>query len=144
MEARAKAVGAPPFRYMFPTNGYSGVDAADAIKAVAAGLPIERILVDLHEGAGGAVGHATALFANPPIPGFNQGAINCETNGKTHDVSVGTEAALAVNSRRGGLAPSGRQHRSGPSDRCRGDSPYPRCWPSPPAQHDPCIAEPLQ
>jgi hypothetical protein len=87
MEARAKAVGAPPFRYMFPTNGYSGVDAADATKAVAAGLPIERILVDLHEGAGGAVGHATALFENPPIPGFNQGAINCETNGKTHDVS---------------------------------------------------------
>ena len=86
MEARAKAVGAPPLRYMFPQNG--GVNAADAARmlAVVGADVVPRILPDLHVGAGGAVQAAAALFANPPVPGFNTGAINAETNANTHDL----------------------------------------------------------
>ena len=70
---------------MFPENG--GLNTADAARALAvggAGLAA-RIMPDLHVGAGGAVEAAEALFANPPTPGFVQGAINCETNAGTHD-----------------------------------------------------------
>jgi hypothetical protein len=83
MEARAQAVGAPPQYYMFPQN--AGLSAEDAQRAIDAGLPIDRILPDLHVGAYGAVEVAAALFANPPVPGFNSGAINCETNADSHD-----------------------------------------------------------
>lgn len=76
MEARVAAVGAPPFHYMFPQNG--NLNAADAARAMALGLPLSRLLPDLHVGAGGAVQEAAALFAAPPIPGFDTGAINCE------------------------------------------------------------------
>lgn len=85
MEARSKAVGSPPLHYMFPDNG--GLNAADAARAVSLGLPIERLMPDLHVGAGGAVGVAATLFANPPVPGFNQSAINCETNANAHDLN---------------------------------------------------------
>jgi hypothetical protein len=85
MEARAQKIGAPDFVYMFPTN--LGLASADAEKAMAAGLPLDRIFVDIHEGVAGAVKDATVLFENPPIPGFDVGAINCETNAGTHDVS---------------------------------------------------------
>ena len=30
---------------------------------------------------------AASLFSNPPVPGFNTGAINCETNAGTHDLT---------------------------------------------------------
>ena len=83
MEARIKAVGAPPFRYMFPTN--EGINAADAAKATAAGLPIPRIMPDIHVGAGGAVAVAQADFK--AMPNFMQSAINCETNADNHDMS---------------------------------------------------------
>ncbi len=86
MEARAKAVGAPPFHYMFPQNG--GVNARDAA-AILATMPdvVPRILPDLHVGAGGAVEAAASMFNAPPVPGFNQGAINAETNAGTHDMT---------------------------------------------------------
>lgn len=84
MEQRAAEVGAPPLHYMFPDNG--GLNAADAQRAVQLGLPVARIMPDLHVGAGGAVEAAASLFANPPISGFNQSAINCETNAGTHDM----------------------------------------------------------
>ena len=86
MEARSQAVNGPAIHYMFPQN--SGLNAADAAKVVAT-LPadiIPRIMPDLHVGAGGAVEEAKSLFANPPVPGFNQSAINCETNAATHDL----------------------------------------------------------
>jgi hypothetical protein len=69
MEARSKQVGSPPLHYMFPENG--GVNAADAA-AILAAMPdvVPRILPDLHVGAGGAVGEARGLFANPPVHGF--------------------------------------------------------------------------
>jgi hypothetical protein len=79
MEARVAAVNAPPFHYMFPQNG--NLNPADAARAVAAGLPLARLLPDLHVAAGGAVEEAAALFAAPPIPGFDTGAINCEWEG---------------------------------------------------------------
>lgn len=85
MEARAASLGnVPPLRYMFPENG--GLNAADAARALAAGLPVQRIMPDLHVGGGGAVEQAATLFANPPVPGFNQSAINCETNAGSHDM----------------------------------------------------------
>jgi len=86
MEARAKAVGAPPLRYMYPQNeGLNAAEAARLLAVVGAGV-VPRILPDLHVGAGGAVQAAAALFANPPVPGFNTGAINAETNANTHDL----------------------------------------------------------
>ena len=75
MEARAKAVGAPQLHYMFPTN--DGINSADADKAVAAGLPIERIMPDIHVNAGGAIPIAVDDFNK--LPNFHQSAINCET-----------------------------------------------------------------
>eukprot|EP00047_Mylnosiga_fluctuans_P024921 m.176110 g.176110 ORF g.176110 m.176110 type:complete len:817 (+) comp9956_c0_seq3:6-2456(+) len=91
MEKRAKAVGAPELHYMFPDNG--GLNAADAAKAMAMGLPITRIMPDIHVGAGGAVQEAAGLFANPPVPGFDQSAINCETNAGTHDLQRALDEA---------------------------------------------------
>ena len=75
MEARAAAIGGvPPLHYIYPENG--GLNAADAARAVALGLPIDRIAPDLHVGAGGACEEAAGLFSNPPVPGFKQSAIN--------------------------------------------------------------------
>ena len=93
MEARARAPGvaAPPLFYIFPTN--NGLNAEEAARAVAAGLPVERIAPDLHVGAGGAVAAARALFANPPAPGFAQGAVNQETNAGTHDLTRALDEA---------------------------------------------------
>jgi hypothetical protein len=86
MEARGKAVGAPPLHYMFPQN--QGLNAADAARLLSlAPDVVPRIMPDLHVGAGGAVEAAAGLFANPPVPGFNQSAINCETNAGTHDMT---------------------------------------------------------
>lgn len=85
MEARRAAVGAPPLFYMFPENG--GLNAADAQRALDLGLPVDRIMPDLHVGAGGAMEQAAALFASPPVPGFDQLAINCETNAATHHMT---------------------------------------------------------
>ena len=85
MEARAKAVGAPPLFYMYPQNG--GVDAQQAQALLDAGVDPARILPDLHVGAGGAAEEAAGLFASPPVPGFSQGAINAETNAGTHDMT---------------------------------------------------------
>lgn len=92
MEARAKALGTvPPLYYIYPTN--NGLGAADAQRVLDLGLPVSRIGPDLHVGAGGAVAEATGLFANPPVPGFTQGAINQETNAGTHDLQRGLDEA---------------------------------------------------
>ena len=92
MEARSAAVGSPPLRYMFPDN--DGLRSADAARLLAAAPGVvPRILPDLHVGAGGAVASAAALFANPPTPGFSQGAINCETNAGTHDLQRALDEA---------------------------------------------------
>jgi hypothetical protein len=93
MEARAKAVGAPPLRYMYPQNGgLSAADAARLLATVGADV-VPRILPDLHVGAGGAVEAAAALFAHPPVPGFDTGAINAETNANTHDLKRALDEA---------------------------------------------------
>ena len=98
MEARAaklngaQGAGAvPPMRYMVPFN--SGLSAADAQRALDAKLPVERILPDVHVGAKGAVEAAAKLFASPPVPGFDQGAINCETNAGSHDLQRALDEA---------------------------------------------------
>ena len=92
MEARSAAVGSPPLRYMFPDN--DGLRSADAARLLAAAPGVvPRILPDLHVGAGGAVDSAAALFANPPTPGFSQGAVNCETNAGTHDLQRALDEA---------------------------------------------------
>ena len=92
MERRAKALGnVPPLTYIYPTN--TGLGAADAQRVLDLGLPVSRIGPDLHVGAGGAVAEAMGLFANPPVPGFTQGAINQETNAGTHDLQRGLDEA---------------------------------------------------
>lgn len=91
MEARSAAVGSPPLYYMFPSN--SGLNPTDAQRIMSLGLPVERILPDLHVGAGGAVEAAASLFSNPPIPGFNTGAINCETNADSHNMQRALDEA---------------------------------------------------
>ena len=92
MEAASAAVASPPLRYMFPSN--SGLNAADAARLLAAAPSVvPRILADLHVGAGGAVEAAAGLFANPPTPGFAQGAINAETNAGTHGLQRALDEA---------------------------------------------------
>ena len=104
MERRAAAVGkANALRYLFPTN--EGLNGRDAAKAVAVGLPIERLMPDIHTGAGGGVAAAVGLFARQPH--FPQRAINCETNAGKHD----HRRALQV--RRAARLVSGRQGRGG-------------------------------
>lgn len=83
MEERSKAVNSPPLYYMFPQN--NGLNAADAQRALSAGVDTSRILADLHVGAGGAVEAAAGMFANPVVNGFMMGGINAETNAGTHD-----------------------------------------------------------
>ena len=60
---------------MFPTN--DGLNAADQAKAIAAGLPITRIVNDIHVGASGGVEAAIADFA---ASSFAAGAFNGEVN----------------------------------------------------------------
>ena len=92
MEARAKALGphVPPLRYVYPSP--SGLPQADRSKARAAGLPLERLLADVHVGSGGAVARAAALFAADPT--FPQGALNGETNAGTHDLGRALAEAI--------------------------------------------------
>ena len=83
MEARATSLGRPgQLRWMYPTN--DGVSAATASALVAAGIAPNRVMPDIHIGAGGALAVAQADFAANPA--FGQSAINCETNAGTHDM----------------------------------------------------------
>ena len=85
MERRARAIGGvPPLRYIYPGVGTQGLTPADKRRARALGIPAERILTDLHVGAGGAVQQARELFAADPT--FRQGVANLETNAMTHDL----------------------------------------------------------
>lgn len=83
MEARASSLGrAGELRWMYPTN--DGVSQATAGALVAAGIAPNRVMPDIHIGAGGALDVAEADFAR--LPDFAQSAINCETNAGTHDM----------------------------------------------------------
>ena len=73
----------------FPDN--DSVSPADARALLAAGIPPSQIAPDLHVAANGGVEAARALFAKPPVPGFTQSAINCETNANTHDLNRGLQ-----------------------------------------------------
>ena len=77
METRAAQLGHPrEVFYMFPDNG--GMSAADQAKAVAAGLPIDKIAVDVHVGSAGGVEGIESVFTK--APSFPQSAINGEVN----------------------------------------------------------------
>jgi len=88
METKAKSLGQTLF-YMFPTN--QGLNSSDASRATSAGLPQQRIMPDIHVGAGGAIGTAQADFN--ALPNFNQSAINCETNAGSHNHLRGLQEA---------------------------------------------------
>lgn len=60
------------------------MNAADAARLQAAGIPDQIIMPDIHVGAGGGVEQAEGVFNN--LPSFKQSAINCETNAGTHDM----------------------------------------------------------
>lgn len=127
MEARRTAIGAPEFHYLFPTNG--GLNAADAARAMALGLPIANIGPDLHVGAGGAIEAAMALFANPVVNGFTQGAVNQETNAATQDHARGlAEAADLIDWMTADPAVAGRMFGRAASF-CSGASAQFDSWP---------------
>jgi len=89
MEARAASIGySPRWNYMFPDNG--GMSAADQAAAVAAGLPIERIAVDMHVGSAGGVQALAGVFAKAPA--FMQSGINGEVNAIYGDDATGASA----------------------------------------------------
>jgi hypothetical protein len=92
MEARSKLVNSPPLYYMYPQNNGPSAEIAAALLSQAPDV-VSRILPDLHVGAGGAVESAADLFAHPPVNGFNQGAINAETNAGTHDMKRALDEA---------------------------------------------------
>lgn len=89
MEARRASVGAPELHYMFPTN--QGLNAADAAALVQGGVNPEKVMPDIHIGAGGALPVAAADFA--AMPTFDQMAINVETNAGTHDLTRALQEA---------------------------------------------------
>jgi len=90
MEARRVALRAPPFHYMYPTNG--GVNASVAAALVAAGVDPASVMPDLHVGWNGGLDAARAAF--DALPGFRQSAINVETNAGTHDLQRGVQEAI--------------------------------------------------
>jgi hypothetical protein len=77
---------------MYPQNNGPSAEIAAALLSQAPDV-VSRILPDLHVGAGGAVESAADLFAHPPVNGFNQGAINAETNAGTHDMKRALDEA---------------------------------------------------
>lgn len=94
MEKRSKSQGvhAGNLTYIYPNN--NGIPARDAAAAIELNLPIERLMTDLHvDGSMGAVGEGEQLFLNPPVPNFNQGAVNLEINAGTHDMQRALDEA---------------------------------------------------
>ena len=86
MEERAKLLrNVPPLHYMFPAGNHNLDTPERQAEAKAAGLPIERLMPDVHVGPSGAVEAAAELFAKAG-PGFPMSAINCETNAGSHDL----------------------------------------------------------
>ena len=87
MEARAMSLGphVPKLHYMFPAGNHNFDTPQSRAQAKAAGLPIERLMPDVHVGASGAVEAAAALFEQAG-PTFPMSAINCETNAGSHDL----------------------------------------------------------
>jgi len=83
MEKRAVAVGAAgKLHYIFPDNG--GLSGGDVAKAAALKLG-NRLVTDLHVGAGGALPVASGLFAAHAKGGLtDDAAVNFETNAATH------------------------------------------------------------
>eukprot|EP00048_Salpingoeca_helianthica_P022073 m.16259 g.16259 ORF g.16259 m.16259 type:complete len:806 (-) comp6848_c0_seq2:62-2479(-) len=80
------------FTYLFPDNG--GPNAVDAARAEKLGLG-DRLVSDIHVGAGGAMAEAEALFQRNPS--YHQGAVNCETNSGTHDFKRALDEAADLN-----------------------------------------------
>jgi hypothetical protein len=101
METRRVAVGAPEMKYMYPTN--QGVSAAEAAALTAAGVAAEKIMPDIHIGGGGALPIAAADFA--ALPGFDQMAINVETNAGTHDLTRALSEAVDISDYYNALPP---------------------------------------
>jgi len=93
MHARAISLGdgVPRLSFVVPQN--SGLSAADAQAAIDAGLDPAQVLTDVHVGASGGVQAAKHLIDNPPVPGFNAGVANLETNAGTHDHKRGLDEA---------------------------------------------------
>ena len=81
MEARRKAVGAPPFTYLYPSN--SGVDNATATALVSAGVAPEAIAPDCHA----TDGPSCELSSFGRLPWFNQSGMTCEVNGRLSDMN---------------------------------------------------------
>lgn len=89
MKARAAAVGAPPLRYLFPSN--AGPTDADGAKLAKLGLG-DRLLVDLHNGAMGGAGYVDKADERNATRGW--GVLNGETNCGDHTMHRAlTEAA---------------------------------------------------
>ena len=84
MEQRAKFLrekgkgDVPPLYYMYPAGNHNFDTPQARSKATEAGLPIERLMPDVHVGAGGAVAAAANLFAEAG-PSFPMSAINVHT-----------------------------------------------------------------
>ena len=101
MERRAHTIKtAPPLRYIFPHT--SGLSATDGAAARAAGLPLARLLIDVHvPGGGGALDVARALFASPPDRqwGDEWGVANLETNADRNDMQVMVMVMMMIGAR---------------------------------------------
>jgi len=96
MEARANAVGAEgQLHYIFPSN--RGLNAGDAAKAASLKLG-DRLVTDLHVGAGGALPVASGLFEAHAKAGLkDDAAVNFETNAATHHHGRALDEAADLN-----------------------------------------------
>ena len=86
MEQKARQLGiGKTLFYMFPQKTF--LNDSDIKKAAALKPRVDsQMVVDLHVGAGGAVGAAQKLFASANLTsvGLRVGAVNAETNANTH------------------------------------------------------------
>jgi hypothetical protein len=94
MEDRAVAIGKPNFFYYMSPNNANWLNASQADEAEALGLG-DRIVSDMHVGAGGGVDKAKQLFSK--FPGKTMGACNAETNDGTHTMLRAAKEAADLN-----------------------------------------------
>lgn len=91
MEAKAEALGlGGELRYISPNQG-KFLNPSDLAKAAALGAPAPyQLLADFHVEDGGAIDGARGLFG--AHPNFTMGAVNLETNARTHHMGAKGQA----------------------------------------------------
>lgn len=95
MEERARSLGVDDIHYIFPSNG--GLAGDDVKAAAALGLG-NKLVTDIHVGAGGALDVADQLYEAHASGGLgDDAAVNFETNAGSHHLGRALDEAADLN-----------------------------------------------